>query len=229
MNTKAFRLELKDIGPDGVFSGVASVYGNVDLGGDAVQRGAFTKTLAERGTQVPILWQHDQTTPIGLGTLTDSADGLLITGKLSLGTTKGREAYELLKDGVVKGLSIGYEVVKQGFVGGVRHLKELKIYEVSTVTFPMNESATVTDVKQGRRNSAADAATLGEVGDLLDQARDKVSSLVDDDHEEIAKAFRASIRTLKGLTRPAPRTRADIAARMRANERKLRDLVGGSL
>jgi HK97 family phage prohead protease len=146
--TKSFAFELKDVGDDGVFKGVASVYGNTDLQNDQVQRGAFTKTLAERGTEVPILWQHDQTMPIGLGTLTDSPDGLLITGKLDLDIAEGKRAYSGLKKGYIKGLSIGYDVVKSGYTtAGVRQLKELKLYEVSTVTFPANEDATVTSVK----------------------------------------------------------------------------------
>jgi HK97 family phage prohead protease len=144
---KAFALEVKDLNDAGVFVGLASVYGNVDLQGDIVDPGAFTKSIAERGADVPILWQHDQTEPIGLGTLSDSADGLLIKGHLDLDTPQGARAYSALKKGYVKGLSIGYDVVKQKFDKGSRHLIDLKLYEVSTVTFPANEAANVVAVK----------------------------------------------------------------------------------
>lgn len=135
---KSFAFELKEANEAGEFTGLASVYGNRDLGGDVVERGAFTKTLRERGSEVPILWQHDQKNPIGLGTLTDSADGLLIKGKLDLDIPEGQRAYSGLKKGYLKGLSIGYDVVKQKYAGNDRHLTELKLYEVSTVTLPMN-------------------------------------------------------------------------------------------
>jgi HK97 family phage prohead protease len=143
----SFSFELKSLNEDGSFVGVASVYGNKDLGGDVVDRGAFTKTLKERGSRVPILWQHDQKQPIGYGEVTDSADGLKIAGKLTLGVTKASEAHALMKDDVISGLSIGYDTVKQKHEGGARHLQELKLYEVSLVTFPMNEDARVSSVK----------------------------------------------------------------------------------
>ena len=44
-------------------------------------------------------------------------------------------------------LSIGYHTVRDVITNGVRHLQELKLYEVSIVTFPMNELATVSSVK----------------------------------------------------------------------------------
>lgn len=157
---KAFAFELKSVSEDGTFIGLASTYGNKDLGGDIVDKGAFTKTLSERGAEVPILWQHDQKVPIGKGTLSDTPSGLQITGKLSLGTTKGREAYELMKDEVIDGLSIGYDVVKQKHAEGARHLQELKLYEVSVVTFPMNEDAQVSSVKRFDP-SAVDVKSLG--------------------------------------------------------------------
>lgn len=37
MKKKSFRLELKDIGDTGVFTGYASVFGNEDLQGDVVE------------------------------------------------------------------------------------------------------------------------------------------------------------------------------------------------
>jgi uncharacterized protein len=47
----------------------------------------------------------------------------------------------------VKGLSIGYDNIQANFDGDVRHLTELRLWEISVVTFPMNEQATVTSVK----------------------------------------------------------------------------------
>jgi uncharacterized protein len=142
------RLQIKSITEQGQFQGLASVYGNVDLGGDVVVAGAFQKTLADRGGEVPILWQHDLKSPIGLGKLTDTASGLAIEGQLILADVpKAREAYSLLKAKVLRGLSIGYESVKSDVKDGIRFLRELKLYEVSLVTVAMNELAQVAAVK----------------------------------------------------------------------------------
>jgi HK97 family phage prohead protease len=189
---KAFAFDIKSIDESGSFVGFASVYGNLDHGGDVVERGAFTKSMQERGTTVPILWQHDQKTPIGLGVLEDSNEGLKISGKLSLGVQQAKDAHELLKDRVVKGLSIGYDVVKQNYEKGARHLRELKLYEVSVVTFPMNEAAMVARVKAvaGDPEEAAELiayqsieAALEAASTALDQMQTLVGELITDETE----------------------------------------------
>jgi hypothetical protein len=70
-------------------------------------------------------------------------------------TQRGRDALALLNDGAIEGISIGYEAVKGAIeyekaADGrtIRHLKELKLYEFSLVTFPMNELAEITALKE---------------------------------------------------------------------------------
>lgn len=147
MNKLGFSLEIKSLDEKGTFSGFASVYGVKDLGGDVVERGAFTQTLQSRGGEVPILFSHDSHRPIGLGRLEDSSKGLLIHGKLTMAVPDARATYELMRDGVLKGLSIGYTKVRDEVKDGVRYLREVKLFEVSLCVFPMNEAATVTEVK----------------------------------------------------------------------------------
>lgn len=146
------KLKINDVTDSGTFNGVASPYGNIDLGGEVVEKGAFTKSLKEQ-SEVPLLWQHDRKEPIGVGVLEDGAKGLAIDGELILEVAKAKEAYALMKPSprlgkvAIKGLSIGYEIVKDSIENGVRRLKELRLWEVSLVTFPMNQMAQVTAVK----------------------------------------------------------------------------------
>jgi HK97 family phage prohead protease len=147
---RQFRMTVKALAEDGSFEGCLSPYSNVDEGGDVVEPGAFTKTLQENGSTVPMLWQHKQDCPIGELVLDDRADGLYCKGKLLLDIPEAKKAYLLMKAKIVKGLSIGYDAVKAQVVDGVRHLKEIRLWEGSVVTFPMNTLAMVTDVK-GRR------------------------------------------------------------------------------
>lgn len=149
---KDFRFSVKSVNEEGSFVGMASVYGNRDLGGDIVEPGAFTKTLRDRGGEVPILFSHDVKQPVGLGKLKDTSSGLQVDGRLLLSVQKGREVYEMLKARVLKGLSFGYDVVLSDIKNGTRFLKELKLYEVSLVVAPMNELATVQSVKQADDN-----------------------------------------------------------------------------
>jgi len=148
MKTKLrMKLEIKEISAEGSFEGILSPYNNVDGGADVVLPGAYTKTLKDQGNTRPMLWQHKMDTPIGELTLEDRPDGLWCKGQLLMALPEAQKAYLLIKARIVKGLSIGFESVKDAVEGGVRKLKEIKLYEGSIVTFPMNEMALITSVK----------------------------------------------------------------------------------
>ena len=146
--TVGFQLEdLKARGDDGWrFSGYASTFGNVDLGGDVMQPGAFKETLGRRLPR--LLWQHDSTEPIGkVLSLVEDDRGLYGDFKLSR-TARGGDAYQLLKDGALDSMSIGYVPDEQELdPRGIRQIKSVELFEVSLVTIPMNTEALVTAVK----------------------------------------------------------------------------------
>jgi HK97 family phage major capsid protein/HK97 family phage prohead protease len=149
MKTKQARLELK-VNPQGVFQGLLSPYGPpADQGGDIIDRGAYAKTLAEKGNTRPLLWAHETGNPIGEVTLEDRSDGLYITkGQLMMDLPEGQRIFKLIQSGIVKGLSIGFRSVREKFIDGATHLQEISLYEASACLFPMNENALITSVKQ---------------------------------------------------------------------------------
>lgn len=149
MNRRYFKLKLSDATTDeGVIEGHLSVKDNVDLGGDVVKAGAFKRTLAATGGRVPILFNHSVNEPIGAWEEMREDDvGLYVKGRLNMEVSRAREIFALLKQGAIKGLSIGYDVVKDRVIDGKRHLLELKLWEGSVVVFPMNERAGVEAVK----------------------------------------------------------------------------------
>lgn len=133
----------------GEFSGYGAVFENIDSGGDIIEPGAFTKALAEGWERVKILALHnDCWLPIGKPIeLREDENGLFLKAKIS-DTTMGRDIKVLLKDGVLNELSIGYDPVTFDIdESGIRHLRELKLWEVSVVTWAMNPQATITDYK----------------------------------------------------------------------------------
>ena len=149
MERKTFKLSVDQFDEQlGTFEGYASVFGNIDEQGDIVDKGAFAKTIQENG-KVPLIWQHKPQEPIGVSlSLIEDSRGLKIQGQLNLDVVRGREAYSLLKQGAIRGLSIGYDVVKKTADNGVRRLKELRLWEISLVTFPANTQAIVVSVKE---------------------------------------------------------------------------------
>ena len=136
---------------DGTFEGYASVFDVVDNGLDVVNRGAFVKSLDERKPK--LLWQHDMAQPIGVwDEVKEDERGLYVKGRISKDVQKGAEAMALLRMGAIDSMSIGYrtrEAVKEGD-GSVRRLMAVDLFEISLVTIPMLDAATVTDVKSIR-------------------------------------------------------------------------------
>jgi uncharacterized protein len=150
MEIKSLDLALKAEGDEGEFTGYGSVFDVIDSQGDKITKGAFTGSIAERMPKM--LWQHNMAEPIGRWTeAREDAKGLYLKGKLSTGTTRGRDAYALIKDGALDGLSIGYRVKAGGAMreGNVRVLKEIDLWEVSLVTVPALSVARLESVKSG--------------------------------------------------------------------------------
>jgi HK97 family phage prohead protease len=150
METKVFGWRIKSLDDEGSFIGMASTYGGEpDLVGDTIRRGAFAKTIQQNGGKVPLLWQHRPDSPIGSATLSDQPNGLAVNGQLLLEDATARKAYMFLKSGVVRGLSIGFDSLKSvdRADGSGRELTEIRLWEVSCVTFPANLNAGVTSVK----------------------------------------------------------------------------------
>ncbi|MGB3406879.1 MAG: HK97 family phage prohead protease [Jannaschia sp.] len=131
-----------------LITGYASWFGIEDKGRDVVEAGAYCDSLARlsaEGRSVKMLWQHDPTAVIGVwDEVREDARGLYVRGRLLPGVEKAREAATLIEAGALDGLSIGY-TVKRAIkdTQGRRLLKELELWEVSLVTFPMLPSARV--------------------------------------------------------------------------------------
>ena len=146
LETKFSSLEPDAVDEAGSFAGYATRFGIKDKGGDIVVKGAYAKSLNERMPKM--LWSHRQWEPIGIWIKAFEDDvGLRVEGKLALNTIKGKETHELMKLGAVNGLSIGYITRKSDIRGNARMLQELDLHEVSVVTFPMQNEATIDAVK----------------------------------------------------------------------------------
>ncbi|QJC27160.1 HK97 family phage prohead protease [Anaplasma platys] len=138
------------ISDKGIFWGYASVFNRVDNQKDIIAPGSFTDSLKRR--KVALLWQHNTKDPIGkILRLTENSFGLLTTAQLNLELHKAREIYSLIKKGIINSLSIGYRVVtsRRDKRSGIRIITKIDLWEISLVTFPANEKATISHVKCG--------------------------------------------------------------------------------
>jgi hypothetical protein len=149
--TKDFKFTLNDDDDGkGGFTGYASVFGVIDSYGDVVAKGAFKKSIKERNP-LPMLWSHSVDEPIGIINVKEDQNGLRADGHLNLDVPRAVWVRSLMKQGAVTGLSIGYETLKSepGEINkqSVRHLQEIRLWEVSPVVFPACREAQVTDIK----------------------------------------------------------------------------------
>ncbi|MGD9915908.1 MAG: HK97 family phage prohead protease, partial [Rhizobiaceae bacterium] len=123
----------------------------VDLGRDVVERGAFARSLKERGASgIRMLFQHDPNEPIGTWTdIREDERGLFVRGRLAGGVARAREVLSLMRGGALDGLSIGFRAVRsrKDAGSGVRRIIEADLWEISVVTFPMLPGARVESVK----------------------------------------------------------------------------------
>ena len=164
-------LEIKQISDSGTFEGYGSVAGNLDQGGDIVEPGAFSKSLANyksHGKMPKMLHQHNPDKVIGIWEeMREDDRGLYVKGRLLTEIKLAEELHILMKAGAVDGMSIGYRIVKHDTDPDNRHitrLKELDLWEVSVVTFPMNREANVTGVKTHLDNKQQVERILREGG-----------------------------------------------------------------
>lgn len=191
---KDFDVQYKDEGT-GSIEGYASTWiRKADSWGDVVAKGAFTKTLKERwngGKGIPFLWSHkmdDLKAFIGTAEADEDDKGLHFIATFD-DTEEAQKVRQLYKDGRLRKFSFAYDVLKSGMVtledgSKANELQELDLFEISAVTVPANDDASVVDVKSGRRNSKSDEDKLKNVVTLLDEAKKALQELLDTDDQE---------------------------------------------
>lgn len=174
-------IDVKAAGDDaGSFSGYGAIFGNIDSYGEVIEPGAFANTLQDwksKGKWPKMLLQHggwgltsDDMLPVGQWTdMKEDRKGLKVEGRLlAMNTERGQYVYEGLKSGELDSLSIGFQTINSETETRdgeqIRLLTEIKLWEVSIVTFPANDKAKISTVKT--------LLTVDELRDLEGALRD---------------------------------------------------------
>ena len=149
--TQISLIEEKAEGDKGIIEAYVSIFDNVDLGGDKIVKGAFAESLKKKLPKG--VWMHNWDEPIAK-TIEAKEDnkGLYIKGKLIMEVQKAKEAYALMKEGVIDEFSIGYRVLEDEWEeDGTRKLKKLRLYEWSPVLAGMNPDTELVSVKEEKK------------------------------------------------------------------------------
>ena len=142
-----------------------------------------------------LFYNHDE--PIGIiRSLEDQADGLHITAKIS-DTTKGQDAWTLVKDGVVRSFSVGFVPVEHTLEGDVVVRSKVELKEVSLVALPAYEGAVITQI----RNDNTESNNLGETTQMENTTTESVdlNPAIDDLNRRVAV-----LETTKTTSAPTP-------------------------
>lgn len=143
-----------------IIEGIASTP-TVDREGDIIE-----PMGAKFSLPIPLLFQHRAAEPVGeVSTAKATRDGISFVAKFAQLDEPGRlkdrldEAWQSVKIGLVKGVSIGFVPIEYSFIddGGVRFM-EWDWLELSLVTIPANQDATIQTVK------SIDAELLAAIG-----------------------------------------------------------------
>lgn len=147
--------EVKAADDAGNFEGYAAVFENVDLGDDVIVKGAFTSVKTARNGKLKLALYHDLTRLVGTADFNQDDHGLYVKGQVNLKVSYARDAYELMKDGSLDSMSIGFNTLEADFQQRagrqVRVIKSAELWEASFVPFGMNPEAQVLSVKSDIR------------------------------------------------------------------------------
>ena len=162
---------VRDGAAESFVEGYANVFSNLDHNGDVVRPGAFKKTIQERVTRglVPFLDSHQWDAAHTIGTVTEAHEdqkGLRFRARLS-NAPSAREVGRRCSKAIFAGSRSASRrcaratsaltrprapmMVQPRILSRrktiVRHLHEVKLFEISAVPIAANEAATITSVK----------------------------------------------------------------------------------
>jgi HK97 family phage prohead protease len=130
---------------------------DIDTGGkygipDRFERGAFAESIEEHRSrdrrQVRLKDQHGRTMGgFPIETVSETEAGLFAVGEINLGRQDGRESWELIKQGVLVDMSVGFSALRDDIVEGVRVISKATLWEGSVVDEPANRGATILGFK----------------------------------------------------------------------------------
>jgi len=141
--------EIKDVNIEQrIVTGYAAKFGNIDLVGDMIMPGAFTKTISERGpsgkNEIWFLHNHSTDSPLGKPIILQEDNyGLYFEAKI-VDTEIGEDILTLYSEGLINQHSIGFNTIKQKKVDAVNgtpayyQIQEVKLYEFSSVLWGAN-------------------------------------------------------------------------------------------
>jgi HK97 family phage prohead protease len=118
---------------EGSLTAFFSTFGQIDRDGDVVLASAIPD-----GQEVPLVWAHDWSKPIGSGRIRNDGARAVFVGKFWMDTDDGVQAFRKVRNaGSMQEYSWGFSILKSNYEDfrgqRARVIKETEIFEVSPV------------------------------------------------------------------------------------------------
>ena len=162
----------------GVVTGYFSAFNNIDSDGDVIVSGAYKKTVAENGpngkNRIMHLLQHNPLMPLAKPMeLIEDGKGLRFVSKITE-TSYGKDVIKLYAEGVFNEHSVGFEIIKSDNKAGYREIREIKLWEGSTVTWGANPNTPIESMKSWDKPKSKEMLSkfcnILRNGDLTDES-----------------------------------------------------------
>ncbi len=184
----------------GIVSGYFSAFGSKDSDGDIIVKGAFERTIRERGPEsnqprIKHLKNHDsRQVPGVLNELFEDTFGLSYVSQLAKDsggnfTTLARDTLIEYDAGIITEHSIGFETISERLENEDNMMAELRLWEGSSLTaWGANQNTPVTGVKSNQDNLFNYFKYL-EKAIKIGQFSDQKLKQIEDHFNALQKAF----------------------------------------
>jgi HK97 family phage prohead protease len=138
----------------------------------------FARDSVTLDPEAKLMWQHDKSEPIGkIVEGRHTPEGFEIRATIS-DTSRGRDSIALLEDGVINRFSVGF-LMRDSKTDDQRNriVTDAYVREVSLVSFPWYEGATVTEVRDEPEQDVP--ASAEQKGEIMDEIRDLTPELAE--------------------------------------------------
>lgn len=146
----------------GEFEAIVAVFGNVDLAGDRIVKGAFADSLKAweaKGRPIPVIFSHDWNTLTShIGEVTEAKEtdeGLWVKAQLDMEDPSAAKVWRLMKRGTLAEFSFAYDVIEEKLQNGANELLKLDIIEVGPTLKGMNPATQLLGIKSSNVETAA--------------------------------------------------------------------------
>lgn len=141
----------------GIVSGYFAIFSNRDLDGDIIEKGAFTKTIQERGPNgkglIKYLLDHDRYKAVAkITSLEEDSKGLRYTAKIGTHSL-GQDFMKMIESELINQHSFGFGTIKEIYDSQAKanRIKEVMMHEGSAIQFlGANPETTYIDLKSDK-------------------------------------------------------------------------------